>query len=211
MRTRSMLGEQLEYPEYPKTDEYPEPPKVALRCPAQARKGPWVLPSTQRVSSDYPISTHRVPRVPKGGRAPRSIGASVLSARKGLRALPSTRRVHSKYPREYSEYPVSTRSMLLLQRQATRRSSSLYHDERDDVNAKVALSSFLLLSFLLLSLIADNGSAVRHRSCAARGKDTGRPIGDSHSRGSPPAVAVESSQGYSEHSQGYSESSQGVL
>ncbi len=105
MRTRSMLGEQLEYPEYPKTDEYPEPPKVALRCPAQARKGPWVLPSTQRVSSDYPISTHRVPRVPKGGRAPRSIGASVLSARKGLRALPSTRRVHSKYPREYSEYP----------------------------------------------------------------------------------------------------------
>jgi hypothetical protein len=38
--------------------------------------------------------------------------------------------------------PVSTRSVLLLQRQATRRSSSLYHDERDDVNAKVVLSSF---------------------------------------------------------------------
>ena len=52
------------------------------------------------------------------------------------------------------------------------RSSSLYHDERDDVNAKVVLSSFLLLSFLLLSLIADNRSAIRHRS-ALRVERTG--------------------------------------
>ena len=106
--------------------------------------------------------------------------------------------------------------MLLLQRQATRRSSSLYHDERDDVNAKV--------SFLLLAVIADKRSAIRHRS-ALRVERTGddrseilthadhrRPLPLSpqgypeHSEGYP-----EYSEGYPEYSQGYSEHSQGTL
>ncbi len=55
--------------------------------------------------------------------------------------------------------PVSTRSTLLLQRQATRRSSSLYHDERDDVNAKVFLSSFCLI---LIIIISNRGQQKRH-------------------------------------------------
>jgi hypothetical protein len=100
--------------------------------------------------------------------------------------------------------------MLLLQRQATRRSSSLYHDERDDVNAKA--------SFVLLSLIADKRSAIRHRS-APRVERTGDDRSHSilthadHRRPLPlsPQGYPEHSEGYPEYSQGYCEHSQGTL
>ena len=83
--------------------------------------------------------------------------------------------------------------MLLLQRQATRRSSSLYHDERDDVNAKV--------SFLLLSLIADNRSAIRHRS-ALRVERTGDDRSEILTHADHRRPLPLSPQGYPEHSEG---------
>ncbi len=105
-------------------------------------------------------------------------------------------------PREYSEHvaaaaPSDAPQLVAVPRRARRR-------QRKGIRV-------VILIIIVLIIIINRGQQKRHSpsQCAARGKDRGRPIGDSHSRGSPPAVAVESSHGYSEHSEGYPEHSQG--